>query len=166
MLWSLFFPGDVVDAIFRGLAVKAETGREKQVWEQGRRNIDQISTANESTVLSTDPSPSFTAADTAALVQLLNGPSRREVSNKLIAEYHVNPKGTVSALVAAIQPEMSASAYRVNLYILFTLARIPGNWLGTSDQIEAIRSLSRSGNMTDPTYARWAAQAVKRASPL
>lgn len=159
---ALVFPDDVVDAIFRGLKARAASEQGRIVWENGRKALDQIATANES-ITSVESQPTVVASDLRTLVEQLNGPSRREVSNRLIADYAVDKKAVVSALVGAIQPESSPIAYRVNLYILFTLARVPGGWEGTPAQASAIATLSQSRNATDPTYAKWAERASPRA---
>jgi len=155
----LVFPSDVVDAIFKGLEVRATSSASREVWTGGRKAVDQVVTSNESTVSGARLPPDAYSSK-QSLVELLNGPNRRDASNSLIRDYARNRSGVVTSLNAAIQPESEAIAYRVNLYILFTLARIPDQWEGTAEQIKAIEHLTSSKNMADPTYQKWAKQAL------
>jgi len=168
----LAFPSNIVDAIFQGLEKRATSENCKKVWFDGLKAVDQSNTSNESTVSAT-PISIKADSSTESLIELLNGPTRRDVSNSLINDYIANKSKAeiIARLIdAANQVEKKATVlYRVHLYILFTLARIPGNWEGDANQIKKIKDLadpSKTDNMKDPTYKKWAIQAVNNAHEI
>ena len=60
----------------------------------------------------------------------------------------------VNALISGILPTSEKFSYRVNLYIAFTLARVPGGWEGTTEQLSAIDGLRHTPNNDDPTFKK------------
>jgi hypothetical protein len=101
--------------------------------------------------------------DIQELEQQLTSPSRREVSNGLIAMYPAKKTQVVKALIDSILPQSDPRSYRHNLYVAFTLARIPGGWKSTQEQKDRIYELSdsnRTQNAKDPTFSKWTKQAL------
>ena len=66
----------------------------------------------------------------------------------------------MALLVKTIVPPGEAATYRVNLYILVTLARIQGGWTGTEAERAAVGAIANSSERSDPTYKKWADQAI------
>ena len=84
------------------------------------------------------------------LVALFPGSSRRDASAALVSLYGKAPDAVVEALTSNVKP---LSNYRTNLYIAYTLRRIPGGWHGTPEQLQAITSLRKSPNYSsDETF--------------
>lgn len=84
------------------------------------------------------------------MVALFPGSSRRDASAALVSLYGKAPDAVVTALTENVKP---LSNYRTNLYIAYTLRRIPGGWYGTSSQLQAIKSLRESSNYSsDETF--------------
>ncbi|MFL6631367.1 MAG: WD40 repeat domain-containing protein, partial [Massilia sp.] len=96
----------------------------------------------------------------ADLIEQLNGPARRTVSDELVKRYERDPSGVIAHLMAAILPDSETKSYRVNLYILRTLARIKSGWRATDADRTALAKLRASKYMSDPTYKGWADQAI------
>lgn len=105
------------------------------------------------------------ATDVATLVALFSGPDRRIASDKLIALYAAGKKTeVVSALLGAVAPKEAANSYRVNLYILFTFARIRPTWEGSPAQVSGVQALAALASYyNDRTYSEWARKAVSQA---
>lgn len=158
----LAYPPDIVDALFKGLEQQAKES-EKVTWADGRKALDAVLTENSSAVSPQITPVAMLAPTSDSLVELFNGPTRRDVSNSLVREYAKDKKAVIDRLIATVRPEKDPSAYRVNLYVLFTLARIPGHWEGTPEQQQVIKALGESRNMADHTYAQWAKQANEHA---
>jgi hypothetical protein len=91
-----------------------------------------------------------------------NTAERLDVSNELVNLYKSHPAATVEALIATLIQEQSTdlSRYRVNLYVVFTLARIPGGWMGSPQQLAMLTHLRKSAEHADPTFASRLAEAV------
>ena len=159
----LSFPREIVDTLFARLKAQAADASSARVWEEGRRLIDQQN-LGEAAVPDIDagaPQQVPAAAPNARDLALqLNGPSRRAVSNALVARYAHDRAATIALLADTLQPDQETTSYRVNLYVLFTLARIGGGWVGTKDQRAKIEAQAAGPHAVDPTFRRWAAQAL------
>jgi hypothetical protein len=90
--------------------------------------------------------------DIHSLVKQFDGPGRLSASNTLVELAQTNKPAVVSALVSGLRPVAEKSAYRINLYIVFTLGRLSGGWQGTPEQIERIRSLKSTSFAKDSTF--------------
>lgn len=99
------------------------------------------------------------------LVSLFGGPDRRAASDKLVALYAAGQRDqVVSALLGAVVPKEAANSYRVNLYVLYTFARIGPRWEGSREQVRAVEALAGLARYyDDPTYSTWAQKAVSQA---
>ena len=83
------------------------------------------------------------------LIAQLSGPERLAASNALLATENKNE--VVDALVDATDRDHGKFDYRVKLYAVFTLARMPGKWPGTQQQRDKIAALSAKYGQ-DPTF--------------
>jgi alanyl-tRNA synthetase len=110
---------------------------------------------------SAGPTSQAKPVDYAELVKQFSTADRLKASNQLVALYPKDHLGVVKALVDAVQPD-NANSYRTNLYIAFTLARIPGGWEAAEPQYQRIQSLKSSVQMKDSTFSRWVAEALKK----
>lgn len=99
-----------------------------------------------------EPDDPSATKDPKVLISLFEGPERLLASNALVELYSARPADVVSALVSAILPEADRRSYRVNLYIAYTLSRVPGGWMGTADQLGAVQALVNSRSYSDPTF--------------
>lgn len=106
------------------------------------------------------PEPSPGGIDYTNLVEQFSGSDRLTVSNFLIDAYGEEPTDVVSALIEGILMPSEQFSYRVNLYVVFTLARVPGGWTGTNEQLSKIEALRRSSNYRDPTFKKRTEEAI------
>lgn len=95
-------------------------------------------------------------ADIVASVRLFSGDERLVASNRLVALYPIRKKEVVRALTDALVTERDRpfDAYRINLYVAFTLARIVPSWEGSKEQVAKIRQLTASRFYKDSTFKR------------
>jgi hypothetical protein len=93
-----------------------------------------------------------TAKDPRSLVALFVGDERQQASSKLARLYGSQKRAVVEALVSGIQPSTSKTAYRVNLYVAYTLGRISPSWEGSLPQREAIAALKASPEYAEATF--------------
>jgi len=106
--------------------------------------------------------PLLESSNLAELVALFGGPDRLRASNALLALYSGLPNETVAALVEAVVPESpNSNSYRVNLYVVFTLARLRPNWIGSEAQRQTIEGLRDQGSYSDATFRRRVDQALE-----
>jgi hypothetical protein len=105
------------------------------------------------------PSPT----DPTALVRLFEGPERLTASNQLVQMFRDQRPGVVPALIGALLPEKDQRSYRVNLYVAYTLGRLPGGWPATQAEVAAVRALTTSRSYADPTFKARVDEALKNA---
>jgi hypothetical protein len=87
------------------------------------------------------------------LITKFEGDERLSASNALIELARSNPTEVVGKLIAAIRAPEKNLSYRVNLYIAFTLSRIPGGWIGTKEQLADLQKLADTAPYrSDPTF--------------
>ncbi len=77
------------------------------------------------------------------LVDKLDTSDRYAASRKLIEKYTEKPQEVIQALIDSIDQETS-NKYRQQLYIAYTLAKLPDKWEGTEDQFQAVCQLKDS----------------------
>lgn len=98
------------------------------------------------------------------LVKLLGGPDRLRASNALVELHRTDPAGTVAALFSALVPESPRNnSYTINLYVVFTLARLEPFWGATSEQLRTLESLKQYRSYKDPTFKLRVDQATANA---
>ena len=118
-------------------------------------NSDAKANVNQFDVVINDENQAPLNLSKENLVNQLTSAERLLVSNRLIEMYKQNKTEVLNALINAILPESDKNSYRSNLYIAFTLGRIPGGWEGTDDQARAIEQLKGHRNYRDPTFKKW-----------
>lgn len=105
--------------------------------------------------------PSTQNQSPETLVNLFPGPDRRIAAQQLVELYSSQTKQVIDALIKGILPELDQNAYRVNLYIAYTLAMIKPHWSGTSSQLEELQKLTKNANYADKTFKLRVDQAIK-----
>ena len=160
-LMRMVFPKDIYELTLAHLKIAAPTKGPRNVWAEAEQEVDKQDLASDT------PVPTIALPDRALSVdtlrQQLYSPDRKSVSNALIQQYTTGDKSIVSQLVAAVLPQDDNRSYRTNLYVAYTLARIPGKWEGTGAEVAMITSLKNTKNYTDPTFAQWVDKAVTNA---
>lgn len=97
----------------------------------------------------------------ADLISKFTGPERLAASNALVERSKSNPLPVVDALISGLRKQTDDASYRFNLYVVFTLARIPNGWPGTDLQRNAVMSLRTSGNyLNDATFRSRTEEAI------
>lgn len=97
----------------------------------------------------------------ADLISKLTGPQRLAASNALIERSRTDSVAVIDALISGLRKQGEEFSYRFNLYVVFTLARIPGGWSGTVSQRDAVLSLRNSANYkNDETFRNRTEEAV------
>ena len=91
------------------------------------------------------------------LIGKLAGSERLSASNALVTRAKTDQVAVVDALVDSLKNE---EIYRIALYVVFTLARIPGGWHGTEDQLAEVKSLRESTNYGDKTFEKRTEEAI------
>lgn len=125
--------------------------------------------ASESTTASTPsvPAEGLQAATLEWLVGQFNAAGRREASDELVRRFMaggpIDRDHITQAVVDSIQSKSRLSGYRVNLYVLVTLARMPA-WSGNAEQRSKVQEASRMFD-EDATYRTWAVRARGSAKP-
>jgi len=156
-LMELAFPKDLMERILAHLKEAAPTNDAPNVWAKAEQKIDKQDLASDSPV----PTIALSGPPTVnTLRDQLYSPERKSVSNALIEQYKNGNKSIVSQLVSAVLPQDDNRSYRTNLYIAYTLARIPGKWEGTNAEVATMTSLQSTTNYKDPTFAQWVDQAL------
>jgi len=150
---TVTFPVEILDKLFSDLEERGKSAEEKATWSEGQKDVDRKVIASTDLTSTTDLPPNILNKD--VLVKQLTGSERRGVSNSLIEMYKQNKKAVVDGLINAILPESDSNSYRNNLYIVYTLARIPDGWEGTDGQAEQIAELRHTANYSDPTFRQW-----------
>jgi len=92
--------------------------------------------------------------DAEKIRDVFSGDDRLNLSSSLVSLYKDHPKEVVEELVSAIVPPSGTelNSYRINLYIIFTLARMPTGWVGTQEQYGRIEELGSTANAMDSTF--------------
>lgn len=103
--------------------------------------------------------------DEASLVAKFSGAERLSASNALIELAHTRKRPVIDALIAAIRPEQERAAYRINLYVVFTLARLRGGWSGKPAQVARIRAFKNSVLDQDSTFRARLDDALQALNP-
>jgi hypothetical protein len=150
---TVTFPIEILDKLFSDLEERGKSPEEKATWSEGQKEVDRKVIAASDIPSRTDLPSNILNKD--ELVKQLTSSERRDVSNSLIELYKQNKKAVVDALINAILPESNKSSYRNNLYLVYTLGRIPDGWEGTDKQAEQIAGLTRTSNYVDPTFKQW-----------
>ena len=88
----------------------------------------------------------------ADLISKFTGPERLAASNALVERAKSSPVPVVDALISGLREQDDEASYRFNLYVVFTLARIPNGWPGTDQQRERLIALRSSRNYKDATF--------------
>lgn len=89
----------------------------------------------------------------ADLISKFGGPERLAASNALVERSKTNPNPVVDALIDELGKQHEDLSYRFNLYVVFTLARIPNKWPGTDVQRDKVIALQKSPNyQNDATF--------------
>lgn len=78
-------------------------------------------------------------------------------SNALVTHAKTDQVAVVDALVDSLKKE---ERYRANLYVVFTLAQIPGGWHGTEDQLAEVTSLRETKKYVDKTFEKRTEEAI------
>ncbi len=91
---------------------------------------------------------------------MLYSSERLIFSNRLIELYEDKKNVVVEALINSILEPSNSKSYRVNLYIVFTFARISGGWEGSNEQLEKIKSLRETQNYKDDTFRKRVDEAI------
>ena len=91
------------------------------------------------------------------------GSERKDASSELVALYEIDPKSVIDALIGGIILDQSDKrSYRVNLYIAYTLAKLPSKWHGSTEQKKKIDDLRMTRNyVNDKTIKRRIDQAIE-----
>lgn len=76
---------------------------------------------------------------------------RRQFSDILVREINDGKQSTVDSLVDAILPSQNIQSYRVNLYIVYTLARSE-KWKASPERKSLLDGLASTPNYRDPTF--------------
>jgi TIR domain len=116
-----------------------------------------------STTSQTDASP----ASINTLVAQFSTESRRDASKELVKRYCDFPAGRrsiVSAVINAVQDRSRMSSYRVNLYVLVTLANMKG-WEADDVQRAKVQGAAAMYAKVDNVYPKWGARAKESAQP-
>ena len=150
---TVTFPVEILDKLFSDLEERGKSPEEKATWSEGQKDVDRKVIASTDSTSTTDLPLNILNKD--ELVKQLTSSDRRNVSNSLIEMYKQNKKAVVDALINAILPESDSNSYRNNLYIVYTLARIPDGWEGSDGQAQQIAELRRTTNYADPTFKQW-----------
>ncbi len=150
---TVTFPVEILDKLFSDLEERGKSPEEKATWSEGQKEVDRKVVASTDITSRTDLPSNILNKD--YLVKQLTSSERRDVSNSLIEMYKQNKKAVVDALINAILPESDKNSYRNNLYIVYTLGRIPDGWEGSDNQAEQIAELRRTRNYSDPTFKQW-----------
>jgi hypothetical protein len=97
-------------------------------------------------------------AEVNQLVEKLDTPDRYAASRELISRYSEMPNEITTALINSIKK----NEYRKNLYIAYTLAKIPDRWTGEQEQFKKICNLRNDNNYKkDKTFTKRVDQAIK-----
>jgi len=156
---TVTFPVEVLDKLFSDLEERGKSPEEKATWSEGQKDVDRKVVASTDTTSTTNLPSNILNKD--ELVKQLTSSNRRDVSNSLIEMYKQNKKAVVDALINAILPESDSNSYRNNLYVVYTLARIPDGWEGSDGQAQQIAELRRTRNYADPTFKQWVDQTLQ-----
>jgi hypothetical protein len=150
---TVTFPVEILDKLFSDLEERGKSPEEKATWSEGQKEVDRKVIASSDMTAGTDLPSNILNKD--ELVKQLTSSERRNVSTGLIGMYKQNKKAVVDALIDAILPESDKNSYRNNLYIVYTLGRIPDGWEGSDKQAGQIAELTRTRNYSDATFKQW-----------
>jgi hypothetical protein len=150
---TVTFPIEILDKLFSDLEERGKSPEEKATWSEGQKEVDRKVVASSDITSRTDLPSNILNKD--ELVKQLTSSERRDVSNSLIEMYKQNKQAVVEALINAILPESDKNSYRNNLYIAYTLGRIPDGWEGADKQAGQIAELRHTRNYSDPTFKQW-----------
>jgi hypothetical protein len=101
----------------------------------------------------------------AALVARFVDDERKHASDRLVELHRSHPVSVVDALVAGIRADDDPMAYRVNLYVAFTLGRLEPGWRATSEQLDKVRALQKSRFRGNAIFARRVREALGQSRP-
>jgi len=156
---TVTFPIEILDKLFSDLEERGKSPEEKATWSEGQKAVDRKVVASSDISSNTDLPPNILKKD--ELVKQLTSSERRDVSNSLIEKYKQNKKPVVDALINAILPDSDKNSYRNNLYIVYTLGRVPGGWEGSDTQAGQITELTHTRNYSDQTFKQWVDKALQ-----
>jgi hypothetical protein len=91
------------------------------------------------------------------LVKQFSGSERKVASRQLREMYAERPDVVIDALIKSIVRDTDPAAYRMNLYVAYTLAKIEGGWKGSVDKLASLR---QSRFYDDPTFKLRVTQAL------
>jgi hypothetical protein len=154
------FPADIASLVYAGLEREAKGSKEKDFWVTAQKEAERR--LDESIKGTAVPGDKYGITE---LVSQLGGANRKEASDRLIELYKKDRVFVVATLIESLRPEASENSYRHNLYVLVTLGKIPGKWLGTKAQVQAIKEIeyTQPRNYNDSTFKRWAKAAAENA---
>jgi hypothetical protein len=100
------------------------------------------------------------SGEIADLINKFTGPERLAASNALVERSKIDQVAVVDALINKLRKQDEEFSYRFNLYVVFTLARIPGGWSGTESQRNEVMSLRETSNYSDATFRSRTEEAI------
>lgn len=155
------FPKAALERAFAQLAETAPTKDGPNVWQEEQRKSDV------SGVVGDPPKPPVGGGSPPLpstrdeLIKALTGPQRRLEADRLAKLPPGQVEPAISLLISTLLSQTDRWSYRFNLYAAFTLAKVPGGWQGSKEELASVTALTKSGNYTDSTFRTWVDAAIK-----